>query len=274
MFKNMEKEQKKINWFIGHMKKTVDVISEKKKNIDFVLEIVDSRLPNSSSNSELISIFSNKPIIKIALKSDLIDEKNKDKNLFYASIKNSKDKNRIVNYINSCLEPKKQSFLKKGLKNPIFVGMVVGLPNIGKSSLINFLFNKKVLNVENRPGVTRKSENIKISDSLYLIDTPGVFFKNVKTYEIGLNLALINCVNRNLVNKKDLVIHLFDKILKNNQSFIFKKYFDIGYLNLSADEILISILEKNKTSKNNEETFFDFILKKIIDDQEIKIYLD
>ncbi|MDE5949587.1 MAG: hypothetical protein K2G54_01800, partial [Malacoplasma sp.] len=85
----MEKEQKKINWFIGHMKKTVDVISEKKKNIDFILEIIDSRLPNSSSNSELISIFSNKPIIKIALKSDLIDEKNKDKNLFYASIKNS-----------------------------------------------------------------------------------------------------------------------------------------------------------------------------------------
>ncbi|MDE7112218.1 MAG: 50S ribosome-binding GTPase, partial [Malacoplasma sp.] len=118
--------------------------------------------------------------------------------------------------------------------------------------MINFLFNKKILNVENRPGVTRKSENIKISDSLYLIDTPGVFFKNVKTYEIGLNLALINCVNRNLVDKRDLVIHLFNKILKNNQNFIFKKYFDIDCLNLSANQILLKILQKNNVNLENE----------------------
>ncbi|MDE6082293.1 MAG: 50S ribosome-binding GTPase [Malacoplasma sp.] len=136
------------------------------------------------------------------------------------------------------------------------------------------MFNKKILNVENRPGVTRKSENIKISDSLYLIDTPGVFFKNVKTYEIGLNLALINCVNRNLVDKRDLVIHLFNKILKNNQNFIFKKYFDIDCLNLSANQILLKILQKNNVNLENEIIFFDFILKKIIDDQEIKIYLE
>ncbi|MDE5841560.1 MAG: 50S ribosome-binding GTPase, partial [Malacoplasma sp.] len=230
------------------MKKTVDVISEKKKNIDFVLEVIDSRLPYSSSNNELIGIFNNKPIVKIALKNDLIDEKNKDKNLFYASIKNQKDKKRIISYIDLNLENKKNLLLKKGLKNPVFIGIVVGLPNIGKSSLINFLFNKKILNVENRPGVTRKSENIKISDSLYLIDTPGVFFKNVKTYEIGLNLALINCVNRNLVDKRDLVIHLFNKILKNNQNFIFKKYFDIDCLNLSANQILLKILQKNNVN--------------------------
>ncbi|MDE7112217.1 MAG: hypothetical protein K2N92_01310 [Malacoplasma sp.] len=100
----MENQEKKINWFIGHMKKTVDVISEKKKNIDFVLEVIDSRLPYSSSNNELIGIFNNKPIVKIALKNDLIDEKNKDKNLFYASIKNQKDKKRINSYIDLNLE--------------------------------------------------------------------------------------------------------------------------------------------------------------------------
>ncbi|MDE6082703.1 MAG: hypothetical protein K2F52_02370, partial [Malacoplasma sp.] len=130
----MENQEKKINWFIGHMKKTVDVISEKKKNIDFVLEVIDSRLPYSSSNNELIGIFNNKPIVKIALKNDLIDEKNKDKNLFYASIKNQKDKKRIISYIDLNLENKKNLLLKKGLKNPVFIGIVVGLPNIGKSS--------------------------------------------------------------------------------------------------------------------------------------------
>lgn len=270
----MEKEEKKINWFIGHMKKTVDVISDKKKNIDFVLEIVDSRLPYSSSNSELLSIFNNKPIVQIALKSDLIDFKNQDKNLFYASVKNQKDKNKIINYIESKLENKKKSLIKKGLKNPIFIGMIVGLPNIGKSSLINFLYNKKILNVENRPGVTRKSENIKISDFLYLIDTPGVFFKDVKTYEMGLNLALINCVNRELVNKKDLIIHLFNKILNNNQGNIFESIFNVNHLNLTANEILNNILEKNKISSDKETNFYNLILKKIIDDQKIKIYLE
>lgn len=260
------------------MKRTVDVLSDKKKNIDFVIEVLDSRLPIGSSNSELINIFNNKPIVKIALKSDLVNKSDFKQDLFYASIHNKTDKKRIINYIDSCLKQKKESLMKKGLRNPTFVGMVVGLPNIGKSSLINFLSNRKVVNVENRPGVTRKSENIKISDTLFLIDTPGVFIKNIEDYNLGLSLSLINCVNRNVIDKRELILYLINLIISKKRFDIFLRNFNYSYEKektlIEVLDDLINLLKIDKLSEDKLEEFYTFILKKIVDNNSEKLCLE
>lgn len=260
-------EQKKVNWFIGHMKKTVDVLESKKKNIDFLIEIVDARLPYTSSNPELLKIFENKPIIKIAIKSDLIKKSDYKKDLIYCSIKNKADRKKVINAIDLALKEKKEKYLKKNLIKPIFVGAVVGLPNIGKSSIINFLANKKVLNVENRPGVTRKVENIKIGDGLFLMDTPGVFLKNVEDYNDGLNLALINCVSRNVVDNKDLAEHLFKILQQKNLLNIVEKDFDIEGVNTFDDYVNKISIRRNintEIDQNLEQIYMVFV-KKIFD---------
>lgn len=270
--------EKKVNWFIGHMKRTLDVLEDKKKNIDFVIEVVDARLPYGSSNFELLSIFNNKPIIKIALKSDLIKKDHYKNGFFYASIKTSKDKKKIINYIDLSLKEKKEKLIKKGLKNPTFVGMVVGLPNIGKSSLIKYLSNKKFVNVENRPGVTRKTENIKISDSLFLIDSPGVFLKNVTNYELGLSLALINCVKRDVVDKKDLILFLINQFIKNNNLDAINDILNTNVNDIKdPNEIFDKLIKSQKVDIDNNQrlnVFYDFILKKTVDDSKYPLFLD
>lgn len=270
--------EKKVNWFIGHMKRTLDVLEDKKKNIDFVIEVVDARLPYGSSNFELLSIFNNKPIIKIALKSDLIKKDHYKNGFFYASIKTPKDKKKIINYIDLSLKEKKEKLIKKGLKNPTFVGMVVGLPNIGKSSLIKYLSNKKFVNVENRPGVTRKTENIKISDSLFLIDSPGVFLKNVTNYELGLSLALINCVKRDVVDKKDLILFLINQFIKNNNLDAINDILNTNVNDIKdPNEIFDKLIKSQKVDIDNNQrlnVFYDFILKKTVDDSKYPLFLD
>lgn len=266
----------KINWFIGHMKKTMDILESKKKDIDFVIEIVDARLPYGSSNDELIKIFNNKQIIKVAIKSDLVDNKlPKEKNFIYCSTKSNKTKHEIVKKIEQELSTKKMKMQSKGVLNPIFVGIVVGLPNVGKSSFINFLANKKIANVENKPGVTRKVENIKIHNNIFLLDTPGVFVKNVENYEDGLNLALINCVNRNVVDKKDLASHLLDIILKNNLIAVVEKKFDLKEIKDLTSFVNQIAVKRNINIKieENLNNIYMLLVKEVFDKGLIKVTL-
>lgn len=267
-------EQKKVNWFIGHMKKSIDVLETKKKAIDFLIEVVDARLPYTSSNKDLITIFENKPIIKIAIKSDLINKLEKKKDFVYCSTKNIADRKKVINEIEKALKEKKEKYLKKNLVNPVFVGAVVGLPNIGKSSLINFLANRKLVNAENRPGVTRKVENVKISNNLFLMDTPGIFIKNVESYESGLNLALINCVNRDVVEKKDIAFHLYKIASKYDLIEKIEKEFKVDNLQNFDDFIEKLRLKRNIHIDNTNEidnlylvfvkNFFDSGFSKIV----------
>ncbi len=272
----MENNSKKINWFIGHMKKTIDILEDKKKNVDFIIELLDSRLIKTSSNNDLIKIFNNKLIIKIAVKSDLLDLSNvkKDKDIIYCSIKKNKDRQKIISFIENKLSAKIEKLKSKGLVNPIFVGLVVGLPNIGKSSFINFLSDKKQVIVENRPGVTKKVENIKISKNLVLLDTPGVFIKNVESYNDGLNLALINSINRNVVDKKELAKHLYDILDKKQKLKIINQHFGIEEFS-SFDDFINKLIVKRHIIKDDQiENLYTIFVKEIFDSGLAKIDLE
>ncbi len=188
-----------INWFPGHMKKATDEINKIINNIDLVIEVVDARCIEASSNDTLIATFNNKPIIKIALKADLSDIKQTDTDTLLISTKNKADKNRVIERLNAAVIDKVERLQKKGLVNPSFSILVVGLPNVGKSSLINFLGTKSTLIAENRAGVTKKQSMRKINDRFYLIDTPGIFVKKINAMEVGYQLALINTINKTIL---------------------------------------------------------------------------
>ncbi|MEG0124229.1 MAG: ribosome biogenesis GTPase YlqF [Malacoplasma sp.] len=256
--------KQKINWFPGHMNKSMRDMESKTKEIDFVIQLIDARAIDSSRNFELMAIFNNKIIITIALKSDLADFKATNNDDFiYASIHDKKSLANIQKTIATKCKAKIEQRLKKGFTNPKLYGMVVGLPNIGKSSMINFLRQKKIAIVQNRPGTTRSLSWNKISDNIYILDSPGIFFKNIDELEVGYKLAIIDCVDRKNVPKKDVLQFVFNYFLtwyKND----FSKIFDFPIPD-NFDEF-IETLSKNKgfiEHKNalDIERAYDFLFK-------------
>ncbi|GHU31707.1 hypothetical protein FACS1894166_03640 [Bacilli bacterium] len=176
------------------------------KGVDLVIEVVDARAINTSSNPEL-TCNNHLPKLVVALKSDLsdLDVHDLDHDVLVGSIKDQSFRSRIVQAINVKLSDKMNRYKKKGLLTPQFNIMVVGLPNVGKSSLINFLAKRKVLIVENRPGVTKNKQLIKITDNYFIYDTPGVFVKKITNDEDEYILALIGTVKKEVLPLNEVV---------------------------------------------------------------------
>lgn len=201
----------KINWFPGHMKKATDEIKKKLSIIDLIIEVVDARCINSSSNFDLTNLIENKPIIRIALKSDLslISEQYTNE-LIVTNTKNKNNRKKIIDVFYSIFESKINKYKSKGLVNPRFLIMIIGLPNVGKSSLINFLKSKNNLIVRNQPGVTKNQRLVSINENFDLIDTPGILLKNIDNYEIAYKLSLINTIKKEVLPLDKVVKFGFD----------------------------------------------------------------
>ena len=156
------------------MAKAINDLKSQKNNFDMLIEIVDARATSISSNKDLIKEF-NLPFLTIAVKQDLADIVPND-DILYISTKQAKYRQIVINKIREILAPQIIKQNKKGLVNPQFNILVLGLPNVGKSSFINFLLNKNNLKVQNFPGVTRKHTLVKINDMLFLNDSTGILF--------------------------------------------------------------------------------------------------
>lgn len=197
------------------MKTATDNLIKTISYVDLIIEVLDARCIHSSSNIDLTKIIKNKQIIKVALKEDLSDLKKSD-DILFISTKDNRYKKILIDKLYSVMEDKINKQKLRGLVNPHFNIMVVGLPNVGKSSLINFLSTKRVLIAENRAGLTRTQATRKINDNFSLIDNPGIFCKNVLDVDIGYKLALINSINKNI-----LPLHEINEYFHN---FMVKKY--------------------------------------------------
>ncbi len=233
------------------MKRATDEILKRISDVDFIIEVLDARGINLTSNDELKRKIKTKPIIQIALKNDLSDLKHNDEEIVFCNIKNKETRDIIIHKLNSVFSNKINSLKNKGLTNPEFIGMVVGIPNVGKSSLINLLSKKISLKVENRSGVTKKQEIRRINKNFYLIDTPGIFFKNINNFEDGCKLVILNTIRKDVVPITEVLLVTYNYFLKNYNKQL-KKFYDFNN-NLSFCEFVDFIAKKYKFfSMNNE----------------------
>lgn len=212
-----------INWFPGHMKKGTDQIAKTISNVDLIIEVLDARALVSSSNHELLSLAKNKPILRIALKSDYSNVQSSN-DILVGSTKEYKFRKIIIDSINKKLANKLAAYQKKGIVKPKFCVLVVGLPNIGKSSLINFLKAKNTLIVKNMPGVTKTKQMVAINDTLNLIDTPGILVKNILDINVAYKLVLINCIKKEVLTLEPVLEFGFNHYKHNHYQELMNYY--------------------------------------------------
>ena len=211
-----------INWYPGHMKKTIEDIEEKLKLVDFVIEIIDSRIPYSSRNPLFKDLLKNKKRLLIFNKSDLSDpklneewmEKITDENNFAISYNAMKPNvNLVVKKSEELMADEIKKYQDKGLKKGPLRAMIVGIPNSGKSTFINSISGTKSARTGNRPGVTKTNQWIKIHSKLHLLDTTGVLWPKFEE-KVGLNLAFTGAIKDEIMDRETLALKLIEK-LKN-----------------------------------------------------------
>ena len=233
---NVEKSFSKtsINWYPGHMAKTKREISEKLNLIDIVFEVIDARIPKSSKNHDIEKMIQNKPKILIMTKVDLCDEKitlkwkNYYEQLGYKVVMvdliHDKNLNSILEITKKLSDELNQKRKAKGLKPRRTRILILGIPNVGKSTLINRLVGKKATNVGNRPGVTKNLEWIRINQDLELLDTPGILWPKLEGENIALNLASMTAIKEEILNKEEVAIYIIEKLWKEYPNNIKERY--------------------------------------------------
>lgn len=211
-------------WFPGHMTKAMRQMKEDIKIIDLIIELLDARIPLSSRNPEIDNLGQNKARLVLLNKADLADEKQNNKWIEYFKKKgivalkiNSKNKHgikEINNAVNIACKEKIERNLKRGIKNRPIRAMVVGIPNVGKSTFINAYAGKNCAKTGNKPGVTKGKQWIRLNKNLELLDTPGVLWPKFDDQKIGMHLAFIGSMNDNILDVSELAFQLI-KLLEN-----------------------------------------------------------
>lgn len=221
-----------INWYPGHMKKTIEDIEKKLKLVDFVIEIIDSRIPFSSRNPLFDDLFKNKKRLLIFNKSDLSNpklneewmEKITDENNFAISYNAMKPNvNLVVKKSEELMADDIKKYEDKGLNKGPLRAMIVGIPNSGKSTFINSISGTKSARTGNRPGVTKTNQWIKIHSKLHLLDTPGVLWPKFEE-KVGLNLAFTGAIKDEIMDRETLALKLIGKLKKIAPAALEERY--------------------------------------------------
>ena len=223
-----------INWYPGHMAKTKRQIIEDMKLVDVVIELLDARIPKSSQNPDIQGMLKNKKKIVILNKSDLADEKETKKWIEYFKKKNilaidvDSNQGKGIKQVSQAIEKIMEDELKiqnsKGRIRKTIRVMIVGIPNVGKSSFINRISKKTTMTVGNKPGVTRQKQWIRIGNQIELLDTPGVLWPKFESEEVGLNLAYTGSIKEEILEKTEIAYNLLKFLDENYSSDLYAKY--------------------------------------------------
>ena len=228
-----------INWYPGHMKKTMDNIRSSLKLVDIVGEIIDSRIPISSKNPVIDDVLKDKPRIMILNKSDMADENETKKWLSYYRKKgygavvvdalHSKGLDKIYSVAKEMLADNFKKLEEKNLSSKTIRMMIVGIPNVGKSTFINSISKRKSAKIGDRPGVTKQFQWIKTQNDLELLDTPGVLWPKFEDERIGLHLAFTGAIKDEIMDIENLAFRFIDELNKRDVNILKNRY------NLSED---------------------------------------
>jgi len=267
--KNNNQEEKLtkvgINWFPGHMAKTRRQITEDLKMIDVVVEILDARIPNSSQNPDIRQITQNKKKIIILNKYDLADNAKTEKWIEYFNKKErkvvladsltGKGVNETTRQIQKIMEDEMQKMADKGRIGRKIRVMIVGIPNVGKSSFINRIAKKTSAEVGNKPGVTKQKQWIRINEKIELLDTPGVLWPKFENEKVAMNLAITGTIKDDILELTEVAYTLTKFMLENYRNNLLQRY--------SLDEKQINeILNQEQAENENIYEIMQLIGKK------------
>lgn len=227
-------EDFKIQWFPGHMTKAKRMMESQIKLVDVVVEMLDARIPRSSTNPMLINVLGNKPKVIALNKTDMAD--NVKTELWMQKLKNSglpvckidcatgKGVKQLISMIQVAARPVLDKWLKKGVRNRSVRVMIVGIPNVGKSTLINRLVGKNKVVAADKPGVTRGQQWITIAKGLELLDTPGVLWPKFEDPEVGFCLAATGAIKEDVFDREQATELLIERLMQRYPEELKSKY--------------------------------------------------
>lgn len=233
---NEEETQKQmnINWYPGHMAKTRRQITEDLKLVDIVIELLDARIPISSQNPNIAEITKNKKKIIVLNKCDLSDDtqnkkwieyfKNKGLTAVLVDSNSGKGIDNCIKEIENIMKEELELQAAKGRTGRRIKAMILGIPNVGKSSFINRIAKRTTANVGNKPGVTKQKQWIRINEKIELLDTPGVLWPKFESEEVALNLCFTGSIKEEILDKLEIAYKLTEFLLKNYRKKLCDRY--------------------------------------------------
>lgn len=250
-------EIQNIQWFPGHMTKTKRQIQASLKLVDAVAEILDARIPLSSKNPDLQKLIQNKPKVVLLNKCDMANQTATSRWIdYYASqgitaiavdCKSGKGLNKFAPAVNNVLSERRERLKAKGMVNPMLRIMIVGIPNVGKSSFINRVAKQNRAKVEDRPGVTRGNQWYSIAKNIEMLDTPGVLWPKFDDKIVGERLAFTGAVKDQILDTELLTVRLLD-FLRNLKPADFIARFKLEDIDLDAIDSyeLLNVIGKKR----------------------------
>lgn len=219
-----------INWFPGHMAKAARLVSENLKMVDVVIELLDARIPYSSKNPEIDKILKSKAKIVAFNKADLADEKLSQEwskvysdqgipNVFIDSIR-GKGTRQLISQLRNMMKDKIQREKQKGKINPTIKTMIVGIPNVGKSSLINYIAGRSRAATGDKPGITRHKQWVRLDTGIELLDMPGILWPKFEDQNVGLNLAFTGAIKDDILDIEGVASKLLEKLSITYPEFV------------------------------------------------------
>lgn len=277
---NMNKNEKnnlsdkiQINWYPGHMAKTKREIKENLQLIDVVYELLDARIPYSSKNKDIDELIKNKPKILIMTKTDLCDleitkkwqqyYENMGYKVILTDLINNKNIKQIIEVTSSLSDNMNKKRLSLGMKPRKTRVLILGVPNVGKSTLINRLVGKKAAPTGDKPGITKKLNWIRINDKLELLDTPGILEPKLENKEVALNLAALTSIKEEVLDLEQVALHIIDKMLNLYPSALKTRY---NLTNTNTPLIILNQIAKQKGAIKNGEVDYEKVYKIILRD--------
>lgn len=265
-----------INWYPGHMAKTKKQINELLPLIDIVYELIDARIPYSSRINDIDNITKNKPRIVIMTKSDLCDKEETNKwikkyeseghKVILTNLSDNFDIKPILAATKEISDEINKKREEKGLKQKEIKALVVGIPNVGKSTFINRLAGKKVANVGNRPGVTTNLVWLKTKLNILLLDTPGILWPKFDNSEIALNLASFQAIRSEILDVDEIAVHILNKLSAYYPEILKSRYNIDSFSNDEIEESYETIGRKIGAIIKGGEIDFERVSNAILND--------
>ena len=231
----MNENKTNINWYPGHMAKTKRLIKENLGLIDIIYEVIDSRIPYSSRIVDMDELTKGKPRILIFTKYDLCDKEVTDKFISYYEslgfcilkydLTSNINVNELYEVSNNILKDKIESLKNKGLKKDTIRALVVGIPNAGKSTLINKIVGKKIAVTGNKPGVTKNLNWVRAYKNIELLDTPGILWPKLEQDTVAFNLASTTAIKEEILDKESIAIYILQFLNKYYKDILLNNYY-------------------------------------------------